>query len=105
MIGAPSGTEKKRRFKQKINPRKRDPSNIKRADKPKRRKRHLKEPARLNTPKEGSIKGRKKRERREKRKKTRRPPRNEVASHKQYNTGLIRTKQQISRPKYALPGR
>jgi hypothetical protein len=30
---------------------------------------HLKEPARLKTPKEGSIKGRKKRERREKREK------------------------------------
>jgi hypothetical protein len=59
-------------FQQKINPRKKDPSNIKRADKPKRKKRHLKEPAGLKTPKEGSIKGRKERER-EKRKKKRRP--------------------------------
>jgi hypothetical protein len=37
---------------------KQDPSNIKRADKTKGRKRHLEEPARLKTPKEGSIKGR-----------------------------------------------
>jgi hypothetical protein len=45
----------------KINPRKKetDPSNTKRADKTKRRKRHLKEPARLKTPKEGSTTGRK----------------------------------------------
>jgi hypothetical protein len=35
------------------------PSHIKRADKTKRRKRHLQEPARLKTPKEGSTKGRK----------------------------------------------
>jgi hypothetical protein len=33
-------------------------------------KMHLKEPAKLKTPKEGNIKGRKKRERRENRKKT-----------------------------------
>ena len=42
---------------------KKDPSDIKRADKTKRRKRHLKESARLKTPKEGSTKGKKKRER------------------------------------------
>jgi hypothetical protein len=53
--------------------RKRDPSNIKRDDKPKRRKRHLKEPARLKAPKEGSTKGRKKIEGRETRKKKCRP--------------------------------
>jgi hypothetical protein len=50
---------------------KKDPSNIKRADKSKRRKRHLKEPARLKTPKEGSTKGRKRE--REERKKTSTP--------------------------------
>jgi hypothetical protein len=44
-----------KRFQQKINPRKKDPSNIKRADKTTRRKRHLKEPARLKTPREESI--------------------------------------------------
>jgi len=44
-----------------------------------RRKRHLKEPARLKTPKEGSTKGRK-REREEKKEPS--IPRNEVASHK-----------------------
>jgi hypothetical protein len=43
---------------------------------------HLKEPAKLKTPKEGRIKGRKKKERREKRKKKPSTPRNEVASHK-----------------------
>jgi hypothetical protein len=47
-----------KKIKQKINPRKKDPSNIRRADKTKRRKMHLKEPARLKTPKEGSTKGR-----------------------------------------------
>jgi hypothetical protein len=47
----------KKRFQQKINLRKKDPSIIKRADNTKRRKKHLKEPARLKTPKEGSAKG------------------------------------------------
>jgi hypothetical protein len=43
--------------------------------------RHLKEPARLKTPKEGSTKGRK-REKEEKRGKKPSALRNEVASHK-----------------------
>ena len=65
-----------------MNPRKRDPNNIMRADKTKRRKGHLKELARLKTPKEGSIKGRKREREKKKEEKKNVVPMNEVASHK-----------------------